>query len=126
MERVFFADLVDLAVFAVAKVDTPREVVFGREIRKPQTLSNLNLLHAGRPQYEARQRSGKQTSILGGENYATQPLFSQVIYLFVTFEDHLLQIVTLLQKLVPVARRGSLFQQILKNQIGVALRFVGS
>ena len=79
-----FTDLVDLAFFAAAKVNTPREVVrFGRKFA---------YLNRDEPQFASRQTTaiyrraglGKQTSILRGENYATQQKIPQDFYKFVT------------------------------------------
>jgi hypothetical protein len=46
------------------------------------------LLHVRQPQFEARQRSGEQTSILRQANYATQLNISQVSYNFDNFASH--------------------------------------
>ena len=75
-----FADLVVLAFFAAAKVNTPREVVrFGRKFA---------YLNRDEPQFASRQTTaiyrqaglGKQTSILKEENYATQLKIPHVFY----------------------------------------------
>lgn len=75
-----------LAVFAAAKVITPRVLDFFRRESACLSQRRRNMHRARQPLYIVGQGLGKQTSILRGAYYATQLKFLLILYKFVMFE----------------------------------------